>query len=340
MPIEFRRYPLIARSLSSDGSKEIERRLERRIDPLLGYSSRIVPGVKLPVAEESALEPLRRPNQTCPFCPGQLQAVTPRFPPEIVPQGRIRLGQTTVVPNIVPYCQYAAVAVFTPRHWLDLPDFTPRLLADNLNAVIDYIRLVAAIDEAAAHASYNINYLYPSGGSLPHPHAQVYLDRYPTNLMREVSMASAAYREAGGYSYWDDLAAREETGPRFIGRTGSVSWMAPFAPMGFNEVRGIVDGTETILGLDAQDVADLADGISRILAGYHRAGYNSFNLALYSGRLGGEPGYRVNLSMITRSALVPYYRSDAMYLERLHAEAAVDRPPEEVVAEMRPSFEG
>jgi galactose-1-phosphate uridylyltransferase len=39
--------------------------------------------------------------------------------------------------------------------------------------------------------------------------------------------------------------------------------------------------------------------------------------------------------MVTRSGLVPFYRSDAMYLERLHWEAAVDRTPEENAREVR-----
>jgi galactose-1-phosphate uridylyltransferase len=39
--------------------------------------------------------------------------------------------------------------------------------------------------------------------------------------------------------------------------------------------------------------------------------------------------------MITRTALVPFYRSDSMYMERLHWEAAVDRTPEEVAKQLR-----
>lgn len=57
-----------------------------------------------------------------------------------------------------------------------------------------------------------------------------------------------------------------------------------------------------------------------------------------SGPLGGSPSFRVNLVMVTRSALVPNYRSDAMHLERLHWEAAVDRHPEALAAELRDRF--
>ncbi len=71
---------------------------------------------------------------------------------------------------------------------------------------------------------------------------------------------------------------------------------------------------------------------------YETCGYNSFNLALYSGPLSGAAGFGVNLTMVTRSALTPNYRSDAMHLERLHWEAAVDRPPEALAAELRHYF--
>ena len=101
-------------------------------------------------------------------------------------------------PNLVPYSKYAAVAVFTTRHWLDVREFTPALIADNLTASLEYIRTVFAADPHARFCAYNVNYLYPSGGSLPHPHSQVYLDPFPTSMMRMQHAAAQAYRRANG----------------------------------------------------------------------------------------------------------------------------------------------
>jgi galactose-1-phosphate uridylyltransferase len=42
--------------------------------------------------------------------------------------------------------------------------------------------------------------------------------------------------------------------------------------------------------------------------------------------------------MITRTAMLPYYRSDAMHMERLHWEAAVDRSPERIADDLRAHF--
>jgi hypothetical protein len=104
----------------------------------------------------------------------------------------------------------------------------------------------------------------------------------------------------------------------------------PAAPIGFNEVRAVVPDCETILDLTEDDLNALLARISCVLRRYELTGYNSFNLALYSGSLNNSRGCRVPLSMITRAAMLPYYRSDAMHMERLHWEAAVDRAPERI----------
>jgi len=226
--------------------------------------------------------------------------------------------------------------VFTTRHWLDLRDFTPALIADNLAASLEYMRVVAKFDADARFCAYNINYLYPSGGSLPHPHSQVYVDPFPTSMMRMQHASVTAYWQANGRCFWNDLVSEEtERAQRMISCVGPVVWMTPFAPIGFNEVRAVLCECATVLDLSSADLQALASGISRVLAWYDSIGYNSFNLALYSGELGKDGADRVNLTMVTRTAMTPFYRSDSMCLERLHWEAVVDRTPEDVAADVR-----
>jgi len=337
-PIQFRSEQITARFLSPEGA-EMTKSLEVRFDPLLGTSSRIAEGVILSKADKGALAPLQTPNANCPFCPDRVRKVTPQVLRPIHSGGRLQRGESLLFPNLVPYSQYAAVAVFTERHWVALNGFTPQLLLDNLAVAVDYVRKVHAFDRRAENCSYNINYLYPSGGSLPHPHAQVYLDPHPTTLMRLQRDASLAYWAAHGRSYWEDLAETEEArGLRFVGRIGRTRWITAFAPIGFNEVRAVVSGCETLLDLTDDDLQSLSAGISRVLHWYEAAGYNSFNLALYSGPLNGAHDWRVHLSMITRTAMLPYYRSDAMHMERLHWEAALDRAPEQIADDLRAHF--
>jgi UDPglucose--hexose-1-phosphate uridylyltransferase len=341
MSIDFKCERLVARSCSSDGSEEFERQLEVRFDPLLGTTARVAQGVSLPKAEPSALAFFQAADPKCPFCLPRLLELTPRITPTIYSGGRIRQGETTLFPNVVPYSQYAAVAIFSARHWLALHEFTPRLIADNLAAALRYVRQVYDVDGGVQHCAYNINYLYPSGGSLPHPHAQIFVDPYPTTVMRLQYKAGERYWLEHGRSFWEDLIeAEERRGERFVGRVGATSWITAFAPLGFNEVRAVVSGRETFLDLTDDDADALALGVSRVLSWYEASAYNSFNLALYSGPLSGAHYFRPNLVMMTRSALVPHYRSDAMYLERLHWEAAVDRHPEALAAELREYFPG
>jgi len=337
-PIRFRSEQITASFLSPDGA-EVRKSLEVRFDPLLGTTSRIAQGVVLSKADEGALAPLQAPDPGCPFCPDRIHRVTPKVLAPIDHGGRLERGESVLFPNLVPYSQYAAVAVFSERHWLALTGFTPQLLVDNLAVAVEYVRKVHAFDPRAENCAYNINYLYPSGGSLPHPHAQVYLDPHPTTLMRLQRDASLAYWTAQGRTYWDDLAETEKArGLRFVARIGRTAWITAFAPIGFNEVQAVVPGCETLLDLTEDDLNSLSTGISRVLQWYELAGYNSFNLALYSGPLANSRGWRVHLSMITRTAMLPYYRSDAMHMERLHWEAAVDRSPERVAEDLRAHF--
>ena len=339
MAIQFRYESLLSRFQNPGDEAYSERMLQVRFDPLLGTSARIAEGVKLQTGADAALDSFRAPDPNCPFCAERIDKVTPRIAPEITPVGRIRVGETVLFPNLVPYSKYAAVAVFTTRHWLDLRDFTPALIADNLAAALDYIRAVAKVHADARFCAYNLNYLYPSGGSLPHPHSQVYVDPFPTSMMRMQHASVATYWHANGRGFWNDLVAEETNrAERMISRDGPIVWMTPFAPVGFNEVRAVLCERPTVLDLSSADVQKLASGISRVLAWYDSIGYNSFNLALYSGELGKEVADRVNLTMVTRTAMAPFYRSDSMYLERLHWEAALDRTPEDVAADVREYF--
>jgi UDPglucose--hexose-1-phosphate uridylyltransferase len=337
-PIWFHSEQITAKFLSPDGA-EVAKSLEVRFDPLLGTTSRIAEGVALSKAEEGALAPLQAPNSSCPFCPDRIRRVTPKVLEAIQRSGRLERGESVLFPNLVPYSQYAAVAILSPRHWLALNEFTPQLLFDNLAVAVDYVRKVHAFDPRAENCAYNINYLYPSGGSLPHPHAQVYLDPHPTTLMRLQREAGIAYWTAQGRPYWEDLVKTEEArGLRFVARVGRTWWITAFAPIGFNEVRAIVPGRETFFDLTEDDLNALSVGISRVLQWYELTGYNSFNLSLYSGPLNGSHGWCVHLSMITRTAMLPYYRSDAAHLERLHWEAVVDRSPERIADDLRAHF--
>jgi len=336
MPIRFLSDRVEAGALAPEGPERWTRAVEVRVDPLLGTTSRIAEGVRLQTTQGGARARLPGADASCPFCGDRIERATPRIDPRLSDEPRIAVGETVLFPNLVPYSRYAAVAVFTREHWLELDGFTAGRIADNLSASLRYVRTVRAAAADAAFAAWNVNYLYPSGGSLPHPHAQVFLDPWPTTRMRLEQDAAERYLGEHGTCFWEDLAdAERERDERFLWDAGATSWMTAFAPMGFNEVRAVVRNRETLLDVTEAEVDALATGMARVLGWYARRGYDSFNASLVSGPLGGGAAHRVHLTMVTRSALAPYYRSDAMYLERLHWEAAVDQAPEELASEAR-----
>ena len=264
MAIQFRCESLMSRFQNPGDEAYAERKLQVRFDPLLGTSSRVAEGVKLQTSVDAVLVSFRAPDPNCPFCAERIDKMTPRIAPEIMPAGRIRVGDTVLFPNLVPYSKYAAVAAFTTRHWLELRDFTPALIADNLAASLEYIRAVSNVDADARFCAYNINYLYPSGGSLPHPHSQLYVDPFPTSMMRMQHSSVAAYWNENRRCFWNDLISEETArAERIISRDGPIVWMTPFAPIGFNEVRAVLCERATVLDLSSADLQALASGISR-----------------------------------------------------------------------------
>ena len=179
-------------------------------------------------------------------------------------------------------------------------------------------------------SSINANYLPPSGASLVHPHLQSAHDDCGLTGQRTLVEQSRAWQERHG-PYWAALVDQEAGGPRWVGHTGRVAWLTPFAPIGFHEVWGVVSGAADVTDLTDEDGQALGQGLSQVLAAYKDWNLASFNF----GVIGGGPqarehGHQVVLKVVSRSNPEPMYRSDATYFERLHGEAMIDLSPEEI----------
>jgi UDPglucose--hexose-1-phosphate uridylyltransferase len=314
-------------------------RLRWRRDPLTGASARILTGVKLQPASRPDLGELAAKPAFCPFDSEHLERATFPFPAELTTEGRIRLGKAVVVPNILAYATHSAVGIYDPgRHFLDLDELTPALVGDALAAMVRHARAVRRLDPAAGWSSINGNYLPPSGASLVHPHLQSAHDACGLTGQRVLVERSRAWQERHG-SYWTALVEQEAGGPRWVGRTGRVAWLTPFAPSGFHEVWGVVGGAADVTELTEEDSQALGQGLSRVLAAFRAWNLTSFNF----GVIGGGPrarehGHQVVLKVVSRSNPDPTYRSDATYFERLYGEALIDMSPEEVADGIRARF--
>jgi galactose-1-phosphate uridylyltransferase len=315
-------------------------RLRWRRDPLTGASARILTGVKLQPGTRPDLTELTAKPAFCPFDREHLEKATVPFPAELTAEGRIRVGLAVVVPNIMAYATHSAVGIYDPgRHFLDLDELTPPLMGDALAAMIRHARAVRRLDPAAAWSSVNANYMPPSGASLVHPHLQSAHDACGLTGQRVLVEQAGAWQDGHGSSYWTALVEQEAGGPRWVGRTGRVAWLTPFAPTGFHEVWGVAGGAADLTELTEQDAADLGQGLSQILAAYRAWNLASFNFALIGGGpQAREHGHQVLLKVVSRSNPDPVYRSDATYFERLYGEALIDLSPEEVASAVRARF--
>jgi galactose-1-phosphate uridylyltransferase len=315
------------------GFERVRLPLEIRWDPVTGQSCRLLPEGILSLPNTQDLDALAAQTQpTCPFCPGRIERETPRLPPEVCPDGRIRRGEALLFPNLLPYAKWSSVSVYSPeRHLLRLDELTPSLLADNLMTQVTFARAVRGHDRSSPWVSINANQLPPSGSSIFHPHLQGSLNPSPTTVQRLV--AHFGPQRLHGY-----LELEKSDGQRLLGSTGRVEWMSAFAPAGPAEVRAFVSGATSPEQLDEAAVSEIADGLARVLRLYDSIGLQSFNLAVLGIPNETSDGLLL-VRLVGRAYLGQLSRSDAMWTERLHWEAAIDLAPEKVAELGRELFD-
>lgn len=332
----------VSRSVYQDPTSNFELKQvesQKRYDPLTGKLVRVFPFRKLafprhdwaPFVEESR-------QRFCPFCPGVLEKATPRFPEDFIPGGRIQVGQSMLVPNLHPYETHTGVVVMTPSHYLSMEDITVEVMVDSMEAGIRYLQVIAEKDpENAKYSSINWNYMPYAGGSLIHPHLQVISGGEPGNLEREVIDSAALYYKNNGSVYWDDLLEAERQGERYLGATGSVEWLATYAPLAMGDVTAVLGGCSTIQDISREKLVELAGGLKKVISYYDSVDLPAFNMALYfAGR--GDEGFRCTARLVGRYTLFPLVGSDISHMQMLHQDPWTLHLPETMAEELRKFF--
>jgi len=318
--------------------------IEYREDPLTGARCRInvrrAERLKETSAKADFSQVVGKPDE-CPFCPENVEQATPLFPAELCAEGRIRSGDCCFFPNLYPLAEYHATGTLTSRHFLELDQFEPYMLVDNLTATREYLARVSHHAQEVGYPIYLWNHLPPSAASMFHPHVQVLVDRKPTPYQDRLLQCSRDYFSRYGRSFWCDVVEEEKRrGERYIGEHNSVAVIAPFAPQGNREALIIFRGSSNLMGLRPEEASDFADCVVRLLRAYDRMGINSFNLCTFSARLGEEvPYYCLHAKLISRPVFQPFYRNDTGILERFHYEADIETPPEDTARKLKAFFE-
>jgi galactose-1-phosphate uridylyltransferase len=264
---------------------------EIRKDPLTGRTSRICHFMPLKWEKPDFDQLVAGTEKTCPFCPDKVMQVTPCFPEDIVPEGRLTLDDKILFPNIAPYDSLGAVATLGDRHYISMTDFEPQRIADGFRLTMKFFHQVNKINhpESVYHL-VSWNYMPASGSTLIHPHFQVFATAYAPNQLREELQAAERYMKKNGANYWDALVEAEKTGKdRFLGRIGRSNWMTVFAPLGVaGDVVAVVDGASSTLELLDDDLTDLANGLNNLMAAYDKMGIYNFNVSFFPGAPGDD----------------------------------------------------
>ncbi len=172
---------------------------EIRTDPLTGRTARICHFMALKWEQPDFEALVAGTDKMCPFCGQRVMQITPCFPEEIVPDGRMVSEDMVLFPNIAPYDALGAVATISARHYIPMTDFAPQRIAGAFGLAFDYFQRLEALEhpESVYHL-INWNYMPPAGSSLIHPHLQVFATSSPPNLLAQELAASRAYTEKNG----------------------------------------------------------------------------------------------------------------------------------------------
>lgn len=321
---------------------------EYRTDPLTGRNTTIIGGMlnyirKFLTSDAELLNSLiQKTRMNCPFCPENVKTKTPMFPPDFIEDGRIFVGDAVVIPNLLGHAERSILIVLSKEHYLQLKDFTPRLIFDGLKGGLAYLKRLSNLEPLLRFPAFIFNYLPPAGSSIVHPHMQVLVRDRPFHLVRLTLEKSRDYLESVGSSYWEDLLRCERDGARYLFGKNSVEWLVPFAPLrGLNEVQAIVRNKSNLLELNDEELLELAYGISKILRFYHEEGYVSFNIIVMSGPLNEHLKYfDVNLRIISRPGVQASSFTDAWALPYLLWDGEAVEEPEKFADRLRIFLKG
>ncbi len=273
-------------------------------------------------------------RKQCIFCPSLIDKVVAKFPESQMPKELYKNGDIYIFPNLFPRTSFEAVVTNTNLHSLDFSIDLTDYFYDLISSAIDCINEAYNKNTDLKYAVIGCNYLPPAGASLMHFHMQVSMQEFPFHRIKLFIDKSKEYFTIYGKNYWFDLINYDKD--RIIAKEGNLYWYIPYAPMGFAEVRSIVDRL-SITDFNAEDIMNLSNGICKILKFYNGRGYNSFNFIIYSGNLDKiEEYFRCGFIIVARSNYCANYLSiDSWYMPYLLNQIIILDKPEDLALKLR-----
>jgi len=348
MPIHFESEIRETRILSPLNNFQMTTQtLDHRTDPLTGRKVIVSSGrleyVKRFIQSEPAFidELVETTQATCPFCPNAVEKNAPKFPIDIAPEGRFRVGEAVCFPSLFAHEDFNALVVPTTKHRVQLNEFTAKMLFDGFKACLSYFSKVLAASPEAKYPAIVMNFMPPAGSTIAHPHIQALVSYEPVQGVSDILSASESYAAANRAKYWDDLIETEKkVEARYLRNIDGVDWITPFAPMALNEAQAIVLGKPNFETLSDKELMGLADGFAKTLKYYHDLDIRSFNVAIYSGPMRDKAEhFSVTGRIVSRYGYKPKFVSDVWALQYLLGEQEVYESPEETCLKLKRYFE-
>lgn len=321
---------------------------EIRFDPLTGVKRLFNVGLTekanmfyQPEDEEMIKMIAEKTKETCIFCPQHLELTTPQFPPDLLPEGRYKKGDSYVFPNLFQIYEITAIGVIGKDHFVKPDEFSPEAFKNCFSAIIEFFRLMLNKKPDYKYAIFGMNYLPPAASSQVHPHIQIYMSKTPFTYVDWMIKESERYMERTSKNFWQDLIETEkELDERYIGKTGNVEWMASFSPMANSEFLGIVPEKSNFFEYDDKDLDGITDGLTRILSFYKKElKMGSFNYILYSGPLGeNSKSFWSSVKIVTRPNFNNNYISDIHIAPIFYYENWFAHVPESLAKQLQAYF--
>lgn len=322
--------------------------LEIRRDPLTGSQSVFNPVLEDKVAmffgknDMALIEKMAEESKSrCFLCEDRWKEMTPTYPVDLVPTGRIQVGQAVLFPNIFPAAQIHAVIRVGEEHYVPLADFDPIPVQDAFLTCLELTKILAVKDDSVNFLTINGNYLGPAGASIAHPHFQVMGGDLPFSYLEKTLNLSRQYFKAHKSCYWTDLVELEKSNrERYIGTTGPASWLASYSPTGTNEIIGVLPERTRFTEMDENDLEGVAKGLVNVLRGYADMGVSTFNFSLYSGPINEkDDSFRCFIRIISRQNVYENYRTDDYFLQKLLRNELILTRPEVLAMNLSKHFE-
>lgn len=341
MSITFRREVVLSQLLDPRQNFEtVTHQMEFRYDPLTGRSTRLAHfgGIKP--------QPLRYEDYDgdnkgfCPFCAPQMERITSLFPKELVPEGRLRQGEATLIANIAPYDAYSGLVVLSDKHVLKTDDLTAERLHNAFTLAVEFFGRIRRYDPKVPYYFLGWNYMPPSGGGLVHAHIQVFGSKDPGNVFMDMLQGSRLYKSKTGHSFWQDyLTEEEKLQERYLGRTGDIYWLVPFAPLGvLGDTLAVLPKATTAQDLHGQTLNNLVEGLGKLFSYYRQNGIYSFNASLHF-----SPSHNEDFPLVLRCSPrtflnLKFYPPDTNFFHVMQQQPVCVVYPEELARDIRPFF--